>query len=135
MGLYLLNGPIRLDDHDVEVEDELRRGRGEGVEEPQHADVALHLVEPLVVDVVAGLHGLDARLQHFQVAETGVNVLNFGNIFAKKNWRKNWLFGSSYKKSLMKMDHNFLKSTHSPKIVIIILASVRSRYWQYIFSM
>ena len=43
----LFDRPVGLEDHDVEVEDELRGGLGEGVEQPEHADVALLLIEPL----------------------------------------------------------------------------------------
>ncbi len=43
----MFDRPVRLEDHDVEVEDELGGRLRERVEQPQHADVALLLVKPL----------------------------------------------------------------------------------------
>ena len=43
------------------MEDELWRGLEEGVEQAQHADVRLLLVEALVVDLLIRLHGLQAQ--------------------------------------------------------------------------
>ncbi len=43
----MFDRPVRLEDHDVEVEDKLRGRLRERVEQPQHADVALLLVKPL----------------------------------------------------------------------------------------
>ena len=63
----LFDRPVGLEDHDVEVEDELWGRLGERVEEPQHADVTLLLVEPLVVDRVPGLHRFEAGFEHHQV--------------------------------------------------------------------
>ncbi len=60
---------MRFDNHDIEVEDKLRSGLAERVEQPQHADIALLLVEPLVVHGVGRLHRFEPEAEHHQISE------------------------------------------------------------------
>ena len=58
---------MRLQNHDIEMENELRGGLCKRVKKSEHANVTLRLVEPLIIDRMAGFFRFKTGFQHHQV--------------------------------------------------------------------